>query len=148
MVTPEEQCEIQAENAKDDEQFWDAMRDINTATAEDHKRVIVSAEAKLKQHERAAAAAAEKVEVARQRLGRLARSESVVGGLGKKLDVVAAMKTEGVTRGQMRRMALLTELTEDELSEVVRSAGVAEAHDRALNREVRRLLREKKLPAP
>jgi hypothetical protein len=148
MVTPDQQREIQAENARDDERFWDAMRDINAATVEGHKRVIVSAEAKLKQYERAAGAAAEKVEAARERLARLARGESVVGGLGKKLDIVAMMKTEGVTAREMRRMILLTELTEEEVSDVARSAGVAEAHDRAIDREVRRLLREKKLPAP
>jgi hypothetical protein len=57
MVTPDEQRKIQVENARDDERFWDVMRDISASTAEDHKRVIVSSEAKLKQHDRAAGAA-------------------------------------------------------------------------------------------
>jgi hypothetical protein len=78
----------------------------------------------------------------------LARGESIAGGLGKKLDVIAAMKTQGISTRQISRMVLLTQLTEEELSSVVRNARVAEAHDRAIDREVRRLLREKKLPAP
>ena len=36
MVTSDEQRAIQGENAKDEESFWGAMRDINAATAEDH----------------------------------------------------------------------------------------------------------------
>ena len=39
-------------------------------------------------------------------------------------------------------MVLWTQLTGEELSSVVRNARVAEAHDRAIDREVRRLLRE------
>jgi hypothetical protein len=36
MVTSDEQRDVQEENAKDEESFWGAMRDINAATAEDH----------------------------------------------------------------------------------------------------------------
>jgi hypothetical protein len=46
MVTPDEQRAIQTENAKDDESFWDAMRDMNAASAEEHKGLIAAAEAK------------------------------------------------------------------------------------------------------
>ena len=38
MVTSDAQRDVQEENAKDEENFWGAMRDINAATAEDHKR--------------------------------------------------------------------------------------------------------------
>ena len=31
MVTPDEQRAIQEENAKDDERFWDALRDLNAS---------------------------------------------------------------------------------------------------------------------
>ena len=74
----------------------------------------------------------------------LARGESVAGGLGKKLDVIAAMKTESITTRQISRIVLLTQLTEEELSSVVRNARVAEAHDRAIDREVRRRRRSQR----
>ena len=62
MVTPEEQGAVQEENFKDDERFWDTMRDLNAASVEEHKSLIASAEAKLKGHESAAADAGEKLE--------------------------------------------------------------------------------------
>ena len=52
----------------------------------------------------------------------LARGESIAGGLGKKLDVIAAMKTESITTRQISRIVLLTQLTEEELRSVVRNA--------------------------
>lgn len=65
MVTPDEQREIQVENAKDNERFWDIIQEMNASSAEGHKLLIASAEAKRQEHERLAAAAAEKREVAR-----------------------------------------------------------------------------------
>jgi hypothetical protein len=44
MVTPEEQRAVQEENAKDDERFWDAMRDIGASNVEGHKALIARAE--------------------------------------------------------------------------------------------------------
>ena len=86
MVTPDEQRDIQEENAKDDERFWDTMQEMNVSSAEGHKLLAACAEAKRKEHDRVAADAAEKREIARERLAKLARGESVAGGLGKKLD--------------------------------------------------------------
>ena len=68
MVTPDEQRAIQEENAKDDERFWDTMQEMNALSAEGHKLLVASAEAKREEHERLAADAAEKREVARERL--------------------------------------------------------------------------------
>jgi hypothetical protein len=85
MVTSDEQCAIQLENAKDEEQFWGAMRDMNAATAEDSIRLIALAEAKLNEHKRAAAHTVEQCEAARERLANLKRDESVSGGFGKSL---------------------------------------------------------------
>ena len=52
---------------KGDERFWDAMRDVNAASAEGHRLLIASAEAKRKEHERLAADAVKKHPVARER---------------------------------------------------------------------------------
>ena len=100
MVTAEEQGAVQEENFKDDERFWDTMRDLNAASVEEHKSLIASAEAKLKGHESAGPPTpVEKLETAKNRLQRLQRGESVSGGLGKKLDIVAIMKAAGITPG-------------------------------------------------
>jgi hypothetical protein len=92
MVTPEEQRTIQEENAKDDERFWAMMHDLNAASAEEHKGLIASAATKKAELEAAAVAAVERRDVARERLAKLARGESVAGGLGKKPDLAAVFE--------------------------------------------------------
>ena len=44
MVTPDEQRAIQEANAEGDERFWEAMRDMGTASVEEHKALIARAE--------------------------------------------------------------------------------------------------------
>jgi hypothetical protein len=144
MVTAEEQRAVQEENFKDDERFWDTMWDLNAASAEEHKSLIATAEAKLKGHESAAADASEKLETAKNRLQRLQRGESVAGGLGKKFDVAAAMKAAGITPRLMKRARLLSSLTETEfesLLEPTRMKRRIDAEDKAFDREARRIIR-------
>jgi hypothetical protein len=93
------------------------------------------------------AKAAEKVEVARSRLEKLKRGESVAGGLGKKLDIVAIMKAAGITSGDLRRMRLYGSLTKTEfesLLEPTRMKRRLEAADRVFDREVRRIIRARR----
>ena len=138
---------VQEENFKDDERFWDTMRDLNAASVEEHKSLIASAEAKLKGHESAAADAGEKLETAKNRLQRLQRGESVSGGLGKKLDIVAIMKAAGITPGDLRRMRLYGSLTKTEfesLLEPTRMKRRLEAADRVFDREARRIIRARR----
>jgi hypothetical protein len=147
MVTPDEQRAVQEGNFKDDERFWDTMRDLNAASVEEHKSLIASAEAKLKGHESAAADAGEKLETAKNRLQRLQRGESVSGGLGKKLDIVAIMKAAGITPGDLRRMRLYGSLTKTEfesLLEPTRMKRRLEAADRVFDREARRIIRARR----
>jgi hypothetical protein len=142
MVTPDEQRGVQEENASDDERFWDAMQGLSAATAEDHKRLIASAEAKLKESEHAAADAAKNREIARERLAKLKRGESVAGGLGKKLDIVAMMKAAFTPR-EIRRMVLYASLTREDFEAMLdRTGGKSiDAVDRIGEREARRILR-------
>jgi hypothetical protein len=147
MVTAEEQRAIQEENFKDDERFWDMMRDLNAASAEEHKNVLAFTEAKLKGHESAAADAGEKLETAKDRLQRLSRGESIAGGLGKKLDIAAAMKVAGATPGMLRRMRLFGGLTETEFGSLLEPARMKrriDAQDRAVEREARRIIRARR----
>jgi hypothetical protein len=147
MVTSDEQRAIQTENAKDDERFWNAMHDMNAATAEEHKLMDAIVQAKCKRHESLAADAAEKRDAARERLVKLARGESVAGGLGKKLDREAAAKQAGLTAKDIRRAARYASLDEVEFNTAFEQAdpgkAATEASDKAMDREVRRVLRQR-----
>ena len=141
MVTPDEQREIQVENAKDNERFWDIIQEMNASSAEGHKLLIASAEAKRQEHERLAAAAAEKREVARERLAELARGESGAGELGKKLHMTAVAKKAGLTPKEIKT----AELTEAEFETFLERHWKAgrKGNDKIYNRELRRVIRER-----
>jgi hypothetical protein len=147
MVTPQEQRAVQEENAKDDERFWDAMRDIGASSVEGHKALIARAETKIAEETPRVADAAEKVEAAKSRLEKLRRGESVSGGLGKKFDVVAAMKAAGWTPSMLRRSRLLASLTAAEfesLLEPTRMHQRIDVADKAFEREARRVIRARR----
>jgi hypothetical protein len=147
MVTVEEQRAVQEENAKDDEQFWEAMRDMGAASVEEHKALISSAETKIAEQAPRVAEAGERVEAAKDRLARLARGESVPGGLGKQIDVRAMSKAAGITPAMMRRARLLGNLTEAEFETLLDAAHMRkriEAEDKAMEREARRIMRARK----
>jgi hypothetical protein len=144
MVTPEEQGAVQEENFKDDERFWEALRDSGAGIVEGHKELIAKAEKTIAEHAPRVEEAGENVQAARDRLERLKRGESVSGGLGKKFDVVAAMKAAGWTPSMMRHARLLASLTEAELKQAISRAHVSGAVDRAVNREVRRIIRARR----
>ncbi len=119
MVTPDEQRAIQEENAKDDERFWDTMRDMNAASVEEHKVLIARAEANVADHARNAAEAAKKANAAKDHLDRLRRGDTVAGGLGKRLDLVAALKAAGWTPSMMRHAESMSNLTEAEFETLI-----------------------------
>jgi hypothetical protein len=144
MVTPDEQRAVQAENFKDDEHFWDTMRDLNASHIEGHKAQIALAEAKVAEMEPEVAKAAEEVEVARTRLAKLKRGEDVAGGLGKRLDLRALIKAPGLTLSLVRRAELFASLTEAEFEALLAPDQMkrrTDAEDKAFDREARRLIR-------
>jgi hypothetical protein len=141
MVTQEDIRAVQEESFKDDERFWDTMRDMNASHIEGHKGLIAAAEAKIAEMAPEVAKAAEKVEVARSKREKLKRGESVAGGLGKKFDVAAAMKAAGFTPSMMRRMRLNGALSEAQFDAAVAHTKASEAYDKAFEREARRILR-------
>jgi hypothetical protein len=147
MVTPDEQRAVQEESFKDDERFWDAMRDLNASHIEGHKAHIATAEAKIAEMEPGVAKAAEEVEVARTKLEKLKRGEEVAGGLGKRLDLRAVIKAAGMTPSLLRRARLSASLTEAEFESLLapeRMHQRIEASDKAFEREARRLIRARK----
>jgi hypothetical protein len=146
MVTPDEQRAIQEANAEDDERFWDAMRDIGASSVEEHKALIARAETVIAKEEQRVAQAAEKIEAAKSWLEKLKRGEDVAGGLGKPFDARAALKAEGFTERDLRRMRLLASLTEPEMKQASAKtcAEVVDAADRAIEREARRIIRARR----
>jgi hypothetical protein len=143
MVTPDEQRAIQEENAKDDERFWDALRDLNASDIEGQKQLIARAEAQIAAQKPLAAQAAKKAEAAKSRLEKIRRGEAVAGGLGKRLDVGAMLKAAGFTTCEMKRMQLMASLTDEDFKAVLARTKPAEATDKAFDREVRRLVRKR-----
>jgi hypothetical protein len=141
LVKPGEQREIQAENAKDDERFWDAMMGISASNIEGHKRIIASSEAVVARETQAVNETAERIERARERLAKLARGEDVVGGLGKKLDIFAMTKAAGITPRMMKRMQTLAELSQTEFESLLKKTDAVKAVDNAFDCELRRLIR-------
>jgi hypothetical protein len=146
MVTPDEQRAIQEENAKDDERVWDTLLDLNASHIEGHKALIATVEAKIAEMAPEVERAAERVEVARNRLEKLKRGEDVADGLGKPPDIVAVLKAAGWTPSMMRRGRLLNSLTETEFKMVLESSHSAAkaAADKATEREARRIIRARK----
>jgi len=147
MVTPDEQRAIQEENAKDDERFWDTLRDLNASSIEDRKALIAKAEAENAEQARQVAQAAEKAEAARSRLEKIRRGEAVTGGLGKRLDADGILKAAGLTPAMIRRVRLWARanVTEAEFETVLERTCKSsnDAADKAEERELRRIIRER-----
>jgi hypothetical protein len=146
MVTPDEQRTVQEENAEGDERFWEAMRDMGTASVEEHRALIARTETKIAEQAQRVAEAGERAQAAKHRLERIRRGESVPGGLGKPFDVRAALKAAGFTERDQRRCELLASLTEAEMKQASAKAGaeVVDAADRAIKREARRIIRARR----
>jgi hypothetical protein len=144
MVTPEEQGAVQEENFKDDERFWEALRDSGAGIVEGHKELFAKAEKTIAEHAPRVEEAGENVQAARDRLERLKRGESVSGGLGKRLDFEAELKAAGFTTRQLRRMRLLGSLTKAEFEQMLAAVHFADATSKAAERETRRIIRARR----
>jgi hypothetical protein len=145
MATPDDQRAIQEENAKDDERFWDAMRDLWAANLEGHKGLIADAEAKIAEAAPQLEVATESIERAKDRLARLARGEVVSGGLGKRVDMAALFERAGLTKRDLKRCRLMADLTPDEfealLNQIPKDIQLA---DDARERAARKIIRARR----
>jgi hypothetical protein len=146
MVTPDEQRAIQEENAKGDERFWEALRGLNASHIESYRGHIALAETKIAEMEPEVVRAAEKVEIARNRLEKLKRREDVSGGLGKPPDIVAILKAAGWTPRDFKSARLAWSLTTAEFETMIKETiprGI-EAGDKLWEREARRIIRARR----
>jgi hypothetical protein len=141
MVTVEEQRSIQEENAKDDERFWDTLRDVGASIIEGHREIIASAEAAIAEQAPEVAKAAERVEAAKSRLEKIRRGEDVGGGLGKPVDFRAGLLAAGFEPSMLKRCELLASLTKAELKMMLERVHPADAVSKATAREARRIIR-------
>jgi hypothetical protein len=81
MPTPDELRDVQLENAKVDQRFWEG---VHTDTIEGDKGVIGAAERAIANSEASAANAAVHAKAAKERVERIERGETVKGGLGSR----------------------------------------------------------------
>ena len=63
--------------------------------------------------------------------------------LGKRLDVDVMLKASGFSTRQMKRMQMMASLTDEGFETVLARTKAAEEIDKALNRELRRLVRKR-----
>jgi hypothetical protein len=83
MVTADEQRAVQEENAKDDERFWEVMRDIGASSIEGHKALISSAETKIAEQAPRVAEAGQRAEAAKIALQGSCAAKASVAGLAR-----------------------------------------------------------------
>ena len=84
MPTPDELRDVQLENAKADQRFWEGLRRVHTDTIEGGEGVIGAAERAIANSEASAANAAVHAKAAKERVERIERGETVKGGLGSR----------------------------------------------------------------
>jgi hypothetical protein len=149
MVTPDEQRAAQEEYFTDSAQISEAMRDMAEGMVAGHKRLIADAEkAVAEQHAPAVETFAADAAAAKDKLAKLKRGESVSGGLGKRPDPLAMFKAAGWTPRDIRRARLLSSLTPEEYKTLEGRIDIGlDASDKALDREARRIIRERN-PTP
>jgi hypothetical protein len=83
MVTPDEQRELQLENARADERFHTGLAGMQASIVEDHKGLKITVEQVIAANQTEATANAERAAAARDRVERIERGESVSGGLNQ-----------------------------------------------------------------
>lgn len=112
MPTQDDQRTVQLENAKEDAQFWDALRDLQVSEIEDRKGAVSAMQRSIAEREPAAADAAAKANAAQERLQRVERGEAV-GGVSKPgslKDLVAAIGWKPSDARHARRLAAIGEI--------------------------------------
>jgi hypothetical protein len=145
MVTVDEQRELQVENAKADEQFWDGLHRMHAGTVNDHKGLAAHVAKAIAEAEASKAEA--RAKAARERVERIHRGENVSGGLGEprtREDFEAELLAAGFTKRDLRRMSMLTavhDLGEDVWEAFLQSVHASDHADRAAEREARACLK-------
>jgi hypothetical protein len=115
MVTPDEQRALQLENAEADARFWESMRDMHQATADDNKGLATTVETTIASAQAGAETAGAKAEAAKERVTRLKRGEDVSGGLGNPFtreDAERVMRDAGLTDRDIEKSRIVARLSD------------------------------------
>ena len=133
MPTPHEQRDVQLENARVDQRFWDGLHGVHADAIEGHKGVIAAAERAIANGEAGVANAAIHAKTAKERVEQIERGDTAEGGFGKPLtrkEAEGMMMEAGMTCADIRRCVRMAELPrelyETILSEVMRRTRLAE----------------------
>jgi hypothetical protein len=121
MVTLDEQQAMKLENAEADERFWTGWRDMNQATAEDHKALGATVEHAIVKSQAAAVDAAEKAAAAKNRAERIKKGEDVPDS--KPLtqeDIERILREAGWTTSDLEHAELLATLSIAEIKTKLR----------------------------
>jgi hypothetical protein len=140
MVTIDELRALQRENSEADEKFWAGLQGMNTELAEGHKELAAKSARIAADAESRAADAAMRAAVAKDRIERLAKGETVSGGLGKPMTRQDLLKAAGISESQARHLERAHSLDADAFEEFVQ-AGIEGLHRGAKSAE-RKFLRK------
>jgi hypothetical protein len=144
MVTPDEQQVVQEEYFGDEARVAGLMRDMVEEQIAGQKSIIGAAENAIATAAPIVAALASDADAARDQLDRLKRGEAVSGGLGDRPDLHASMTAAGWTPRELKRFKRLGSLTKDEFERLKKwLPATQELVDDAIDREVRRIIRER-----
>jgi len=131
-VSPDEQLQLQKENAEADERFCSSLRDMNASSAAEYRAMGTEAIDAAKAAEAPIADAASKSEHAKERLAKIKKGEEAEGGLGKSMtyeECERIMLDAGLTKDDIRYASHLSALLEE-----LESCGIADDFWTALHR--------------
>jgi hypothetical protein len=115
MVTIDELRALQLENAEADAEFWESLRDMHQATADDNKGLAAIVERTIANAQAGAKMAGTEAETAKERVARIKRGEDVPGGLSRPPSFEAALRDAGWTTANIKRARAVNAI--DELGE-------------------------------
>jgi hypothetical protein len=148
MVTPDEQRNLQLENAKADERLWSILQDAQAEAATGYKGASADTERKAMAAQVNATEAASKVAAARERIAKIEKGDDVQGGLGKQVtleQLEAIIREQGGDPDHIRAVHEISRrgLFEEYIAAVI--AASSRFGDRIEKRIARKMLKSKPL---
>ena len=138
MVLPDEQRQVQVENAEHDLAVWSGLRYMNAGTPADHKGLAAKVTKKIADLEASTIDAAARSEAAKERLTRIKNGEDVSGGLGRPKSFDEILRDAGFTEADFRHWRVLGSMSDATSKEYLAAIGPNERRERAIARAVLR----------
>ena len=138
LPTPDEQRALQLENAAADQRTWATFAEMFDEKVAGQQKLRAAVERAMDADQSSAARAKAALATAEERLARLTKGGTVVGGFAKSLDSEAILRNAGWTKAEIEHCLRTAALSEAELKEFLQ--GVMARHERADRAAVRRIL--------